>query len=457
MKKLLLLIFLTIPTLNFSQTLVNLAERNDFGQLIQAVHNGANVNQTDANGFTALHIAAWNGYADITQFLLDSGANPNATSHSGSSPLRFATPETREILLQYGAVNIDPVIKAPRMIYSPRYYVESTNPTRVLVSNVVTNTQTTIVTNISNFVSNFIENTTIISNAQRVYDYPKLSYNLLTNVTPQQSIATHNWDVDGNNSIHQAAREGDLDKIKELIEFGINPKALNVIGDTALRFATEHNHFDVVQYLVEEVGLDVNAANRVGTTALIVATFNDNAEMIQYLAYMGANVNQTASADVTRTVGGEEQEFTINGFTAIMAAAQLGYVDSIKMLLDSGANLNATDSDNWNALLFAVQNGHLETAEFLLYRGINYNIETSDNLTAMSLATLNNDPEMIKILEKVNAIQSSVPLVSFDESYEDGGYYYEESSYEDDYYDDEYSYEYGDDYSGYDDYSYYEE
>ncbi|MGL5956384.1 MAG: ankyrin repeat domain-containing protein, partial [Brevinema sp.] len=248
----------------------------------------------------------------------------------------------------------------------------------------------------------------------------------------------HDWDADGNNSIHQAARAGNLERIKQLVTFGINPKTRNIIGDTALRFATENNHMDIVKYLIEVIGLDVNNANQDGTTALIVATFNNNPGMIQYLAHMGANVNQTASASVVRTIGDTEQEFVISGWTALMAAAQLGYNESIEMLLDSGANLDATDSDNWNALLFAVQNGYTETAQLLIDRGINYNIESMDNHTALSLAILNDDNEMIALLENVNAAESSVPIISYEESYTettvdiegDNEYYYDE------YYDD---------------------
>lgn len=436
MKKLVLLC-LFFPSIIFAQNIIQYAENNDLSSLMQSVQNGANINQMDPGGFTALHISAWNGYIDILQFLLNEGADPNIRSLAGSTPIRFATPEAKAILLQNGAISEDSLTpQVPRLLYSPNIYIEQAPnqaPIKTIVSNIITN------------ISNYIEQTVYVSNTYRIYDYPKKSYNLLTNLTPEQSIALHDWDVDGNNSIHQAARDGDLEKIQTLIKYGINPKAKNVNGDTALRFATENNHLDVVKYLVETVGLDVNNANRDGTTALIMATFNDNTNMIKYLAYMGANINQTASASVNRTVGedGNAQNSSVTGWTALMAASQLGFTNSIKMLLDSGANLNATDSDNWNSLLFAVQNGYYDAAKLLIDRGINYNIESLDNNTALSLATLNGDESMIELLENIGAIESSVPLVSYEESYtevpaEEGEYYddYEgdyEGDYEDDY------------------------
>ena len=425
MKKLLLLLLFT-PVINYTQNLIQLAENNDYAGIVYTVQNSSvNINMTDHAGFTALHVASWNGYIDIARYLLDNGANPNIMSKAGNTPLSFASPNIKNLLVSYGAFEQDNAITLPRMLYSPNIYMESSSPppapTPVQISNIITN------------ISNFIENTTYVSNTYRIFDYPKKSYNLLTNLSPEESIAIHNWDVDGNNSIHQAAESGELEKIQELVNRGVNPKTRNRNGDTALRFAAEKNHKDIVVYLLETIGLDVNSANNAGTTALIIATFNNNPDMIQYLGHMGANVNQTAQAAVNRTIAGEERASTVSNWTALMAASQLGYNESVTELLDNGANLNATDSDNWNALLFAVQNDHVSTAELLIERGINYNIESIDNHTPLSLAIDNGNEEMIKLLENIDAIASSVPRVSYEESTlpTDDTYSYDDSTYDD--------------------------
>ncbi len=234
----------------------------------------------------------------------------------------------------------------------------------------------------------------------------------------------------------------------------MNPHSRNAQGDTALRFAVDANDYPMVKYLVEDVGLDVNAVNRSGTSPLLIATFNNNTNLIIYLAYMGANVNQHASAVLSKDIGGVEVDSTVSEWTPLMAAAQLGYNDSVTELLASGANINALDSDRWNALMFAVQNGHVSTARLLLDKGINYNIETTDHFTPLTLAIQNGDQEMIDMLERVGAIESSVPLTSYANSYtydiDEGGYDYEDytdfevepggyyGDYYDDYYDDYY-------------------
>ena len=170
------------------------------------------------------------------------------------------------------------------------------------------------------------------------------------------------------------------------------------------------------------------SVNSSGSTALIFATLNNNIEMVEYLLHMGANPNQTASATVNRTVGDEEVETTITNWSPLMAGAQLGNIDVIDKLIQGGANLNATDSDNWNSLMFAAQNGLTDTAQFLIDQGINYNIESKDKHTALSLARDSGNDKLVAVLEKSNALSSSVPLMSYDETtveeMVDGGYEY---------------------------------
>ncbi|MGL5956848.1 MAG: ankyrin repeat domain-containing protein, partial [Brevinema sp.] len=210
MKKIIVLCIIT-PIISFSQSIIESTENNNLVAVIQAIQRGDSVNTQDDGGFTALHIAAWNGYLDILRYLLELGANPNIPSKAGSPPLRFATPEARALLIRYGAHEQENTPPAPRLLYSPKIYIENTKPiTNTIVSNVVSN----IITNISNFIES---GTVYISNTYRIYDYPKRSYNLLSNLSPEQSIALHDWDADGNNSIHQAARAGNLERIKQLV------------------------------------------------------------------------------------------------------------------------------------------------------------------------------------------------------------------------------------------------
>jgi ankyrin repeat protein len=77
---------------------------------------GANVDATDEKGWTPLHIAAWDGKAELISALLKAGANPNIHAHDGALPLSLARrtsgpavlveatrQEISKLLLQHGA------------------------------------------------------------------------------------------------------------------------------------------------------------------------------------------------------------------------------------------------------------------------------------------------------------------------------------------------------------------
>jgi hypothetical protein len=75
------------------------------------VNKGINLNDTtknDACGYTAVHFAAWDNKADILEFLLEKGANPNAVGlEDGLTPLYLAAVNGNfasvELLLKYKA------------------------------------------------------------------------------------------------------------------------------------------------------------------------------------------------------------------------------------------------------------------------------------------------------------------------------------------------------------------
>jgi len=48
------------------------------------------INEKNDKGWTALIIAAYNGYNNITDFLLKSNANPNLPNLKGTTPLMYA-------------------------------------------------------------------------------------------------------------------------------------------------------------------------------------------------------------------------------------------------------------------------------------------------------------------------------------------------------------------------------
>jgi uncharacterized protein len=67
-------------------------------------------------------------------------------------------------------------------------------------------------------------------------------------------------------------------------------------------------------------------------------------------------------------------------------AARQGEIDSLRTLLDAGADINQADPDGNNSLLLAILNTHYDLAQFLLDRGADPNAANKDGRTVLFMA-----------------------------------------------------------------------
>jgi uncharacterized protein len=77
---------------------------------------------------------------------------------------------------------------------------------------------------------------------------------------------------------------------------------------------------------------------------------------------------------------------TTGGITALTLAAREGSLESARILLAAGADVNAPMANATTPLLLAIINGHYELANFLLERGANPNLADKDGKAALYTA-----------------------------------------------------------------------
>ena len=94
----------------------------------------------------------------------------------------------------------------------------------------------------------------------------------------------------GYTALIDASKNGDLEKVKLLIENGADIEAKDNNGDTALILASYYRYLEIIQYLVEK-GANINATNDNGWTSLMYASKYGELETIKYLLENGADVN----------------------------------------------------------------------------------------------------------------------------------------------------------------------
>ena len=107
------------------------------------------------------------------------------------------------------------------------------------------------------------------------------------------------------------------------------------------------------------------------------------------------------AADLVRTLllqHHDPDESDAHGLTPLMWAARSGAVDSIKVLLDAGANPDARDARNgWTPLFHAIHKGQAGAVRLLLERGVNPNTPAG-MLRPLAMAAADRDPAIVQLL-----------------------------------------------------------
>jgi ankyrin repeat protein len=149
--------------------------------------------------------------------------------------------------------------------------------------------------------------------------------------------------------LRQAAYEGNEAKVTELLEQGVNVNAADSEGRTALIFAAFNGHSKILLELLK-TGAKVELCDAMGRTALMYGSTGPFPETVKILLDKGADPN---------VVDSDEH------FTALMHAAAEGHLEVVKVLISAGADPGLKDIDGDDAATFAQQSGHAQVVEFL--------------------------------------------------------------------------------------------
>jgi uncharacterized protein len=222
-----------------------------------------------------------------------------------------------------------------------------------------------------------------------------------------------------------AAREGDLESAKLLIDAGAQINQVTEYSWTPLLTAVNNRNYQLAKYLLEK-GADPNIANKGGWTPLYLATDNrnieggdypvpkpdmDHLEIIKALLEKGADPNKKVKDNtLTRTIF-TMQWFFEDGATPFIRAAQSSDTELLKLLLQYKADPQAVTTLGDNALTVSggigwvegvtYERSHKENFEamkMLLDLGLDPNHANNEGRTALMGAAMKGRPEVIQLL-----------------------------------------------------------
>ena len=286
---------------------------------------GAQVNTTV--GRSALARAVFFNRLDMMDYLLDAGADVNVRDPEGASPLDDAvwrgSFNAVAILLAHGARLNDPDTRTGATPVNEAAYRGHTGIVRYLLQ--------------------FHPDLTIAD---------KRGYGPLENAVRMGKEETALLLLDPGTKLSDGALDAAIKKdeagvVGVLLRGGMPPDAALASGLTPLDLAASTGSEKVARVLLEG-GADANTASRNGATPLEDAALKGFGSLASILLDHGARTD-VVNAD--------------SGTTALYAAAAFGKSETVKLLLDRGANPSLCGNNRKSPYQAAMENGYREVAE----------------------------------------------------------------------------------------------
>jgi ankyrin repeat protein len=199
-----------------------------------------------------------------------------------------------------------------------------------------------------------------------------------------------------------ASENGSSAMVRRLLEAGANPNPALLSGETPLMVAARSGYPDVVEQLLSK-GANPNAHGTRGQTALMWAVSQKHPGVVKVLLAHHADI-QLKSEVWTEVMAipphgylGYNKAIPHGGETALMFAARVGDLESAKLLVAAGANVNDADAWGISAATLAAHSGFRDLVELFLARGADPNA-APNGFTALHEAVMRRDEKMVAAL-----------------------------------------------------------
>ncbi|KAL6886096.1 ankyrin repeat-containing domain protein [Trichoderma evansii] len=187
----------------------------------------------------------------------------------------------------------------------------------------------------------------------------------------------------GRTPLHLAARNGHLNLVRLLLESGAEVNAVDSRHATPLHSAAEAKQTEIARLLLQ-FGANVIALDIDGHPPLYFALERSDISM--------ARLFITAAPDQIKMAG------KYYGWLPLHFATHSNLVESVRMLLDCGADPNIVCDQGNTPLTIATNLDCSEIVHLLIDKGADLNIRDSGGRTAMILAAWSKNSEMVRIL-----------------------------------------------------------
>ncbi|KAK1638704.1 ankyrin repeat-containing domain protein [Colletotrichum phormii] len=307
------------------------------------------------------------GNTELAQVFLDYGVNINAQEYSGEPPLYLAAKESTLSMVKFlvergGDVNVRTNVKG----LTPLYGAALQSRPDIVEYLLGKGADVTITSRLRNW-----------SPLEGAYDYPAVMAHLVTKAWPPPDY--HRVAEFGDTqctALFLSATFGKTECVRLLLKHGnpdieftpssdIEKEKADTRGYTALAVACLYSHTEIVRLLLEN---GANVKHRVPVSSWTPLHIVRNSDTLAVLLEYGADIEAK----------------DVDGWTSLFHAVVSGNVSIVRRLVNAGANLETTDIGGYTVLIegvfHAVEQYREEMCRYLVSRGALVNDTSTDRL-----------------------------------------------------------------------------
>lgn len=207
-----------------------------------------------------------------------------------------------------------------------------------------------------------------------------------------------------NKELRAAARLGNTELVRRLLESGAEIESRSQMGKTALHAAVLLGHIEVIAVLLQH-GADISSR------AVAIASANFSIPVVQpsgrrrlvrlscpLAIHIAASTERCEVINLLLRHGADLEATDAAGNTALLCAIRFCQDAVVTQLLDSGARCDVRNDDGRTPLFYSVLRGHEGYVRQLLTRGVDIQARGRPSLSPLLLAVSTGHEDIVRLL-----------------------------------------------------------
>lgn len=378
---------------------------------------GKDINQTGDEDIGGLYQAIKHNNIKAVKFFIENNANVEIATFDGTTPLVLAIEENKpkivELLIKEGKANVYGYYFGEDFEKYPIYCAvknKNLNMIKILLDNNFDLKRESYI--LSYAMENSDENIVkyLVENGADMYSYEITAlYQAVLNLNPKLV----EYFLDKGASIEKA---GGTDVYGNIMMAAAGSKFNNSNDkspvDLTLLEKSAENSAKIMQMIIDKVNKKLINDSLEGKTPLIIAVGNSYIDTAKILIENGANINavdiegwsalsyavNNGDIEIAKLLLTNKAKIKGELLLAIKSPIVESSINIMKLLIDNKANINYTDENGFNPLNIAIESGDMELTKFLITNGANVNSLMQDGVSLIGYAIAQNNMDLLQIL-----------------------------------------------------------